>query len=219
MSLREIRIAAGQRNSSALQFHFANREGLLLALVDRHMPRIFALQEELYAELVATGRQDDLASLVEVMVRPTAEYVRRGPSARAWVRISAERLARPETGPAQMAGHVHPVGIEVGTRVHRHLTTFLDDDVALDRLLSVLVATHHLCADRSRVEEAPTRRDRACAAALRPLAREPGRHGDRGALGRPAAAGGAHAPEGGRETTRAHVAASSRTVASAGGDS
>jgi AcrR family transcriptional regulator len=155
VSLREIRIAAGQRNSSALQFHFANREGLLLALVDRHMPRIFALQEELYAELVATGRQDEFASLVEVMVRPTAEYVRRGPSARAWVRISAERLARPETGPAQMAGHVHPVGIEVGTRVHRHLTTFLDDDVALDRLLSVLVAAHHLCADRSRVEEAP----------------------------------------------------------------
>ena len=54
-----------------------------------------------------------------------------------------------------MAGHVHPVGIEVGTRVYRHLTAFLDDDVALDRLLSVLVATHHLCADRSRVEEAP----------------------------------------------------------------
>jgi AcrR family transcriptional regulator len=155
VSLREIRIAAGQRNSSALQFHFTNREGLLLALVDRHMPRIFAIQEDLYADLVATGRQDDLAALVEVMVRPTAEYLRRGPSARAWVRISAERLARPEIGPAQMAGHVHPVGIEVGTRVHRHLTTFLDDDLALDRLLSVLVATYHLCADRSRVEEAP----------------------------------------------------------------
>jgi AcrR family transcriptional regulator len=155
VSLREIRIAAGQRNSSALQFHFGSREGLLLALVDRHMPRIFAIQEELYAELVATGRQDDLAALVEVMVRPTAEYLRRGPSARAWVRISAERLARPETGPAQMAAHVHPVGIEVGTRVHRHLTTFLGADLALERLLSVLVATHHLCADRSRVEEAP----------------------------------------------------------------
>jgi AcrR family transcriptional regulator len=155
VSLREIRIAAGQRNSSALQFHFGNREGLLLALVDRHMPEIFAIQEELYAELVAAGRDEELPALVEVMVRPTAEYLRRGPSARAWVRISAERLARPETGPAQMAGHVRPVGIEVGTRVHRHLATFLDDDLALDRLLSVLVSTHHLCADRSRVEEAP----------------------------------------------------------------
>lgn len=155
MSLREIRIAAGQRNSSALQFHFTNREGLLLALVDRHMPRIFAIQEAMYSDVVAAGREDDIAALVEVMVRPTAEYLREGSSARSWVRISAERLARPETGTARMAGHVHPVGIEVGTRVHRHLTTFLDDDVALDRLLSVLVATHHLCADRSRLEEAP----------------------------------------------------------------
>jgi hypothetical protein len=128
---------------------------LLLALVDRHMPRIYAIQEALYRDVVAAGREDDIAALADVMVRPTAEYLRQGPSARAWVRISAERLARPETGPARMAGHVHPVGIEVGTRVHRHLTTFLDKDVALDRLLSVLVATHHLCADRSRLEEAP----------------------------------------------------------------
>lgn len=155
MSLREIRIAAGQRNSSALQFHYGNRDGLLLALTERHLPRLEAIRESLYGALVAAGRQDDLAGLTEVMVRPTAEYLHQGPSARAWVKISAERFARPETALSDMAEHAPPLGLRVGVEVHRQLATTLDADVAVERLLSTLVSCHHLCADRARVEDTP----------------------------------------------------------------
>jgi hypothetical protein len=129
----------------------------VLALAQRHVPRVTAIQEELHAALVAAGREDDLAGLVEVLVRPTAEYLRRGPSERAWVKISAERFARPEVGLADLADHAHPVGVEVGTRVLERIARDLDvdADVALERLLSVLVATHHLCADRARLEDTP----------------------------------------------------------------
>lgn len=155
VSLREIRIAAGQRNSSALQFHYGNRDGLLLALTRRHLPRLEAIREGLYEALVAAGRQDDLAGLVEVMVRPTAEYLHQGPSARAWIKISAERFARPETGLSDMAEHAPPLGLRVGVEVHRQLAAALDPDLAVERLLSTLVACHHLCADRARVEDTP----------------------------------------------------------------
>jgi AcrR family transcriptional regulator len=155
VSLREIRIAAGQRNSSALQFHFTNRDGLLLALVQRHLPRVAAIQQDLHAALTAAGRGDDLAGLVEVLVRPTAEYLRLGPSERAWVKISAERFARPETGLADLADHAQPVGIEVGTRIYERLARDLDADIAVERLLSVLAATQHMCADRARLEDTP----------------------------------------------------------------
>ena len=165
VSLREIRIAAGQRNSSALQFHYGNREGLLLALTERHLPRVTAIQEELRDGLIAAGRDDDLPGLVEVLLRPMAEYVRCGPSARAWVKISAERFARPETGLTEMARHAPPVGMELGAKVYVHLTALLDADVAFERLLSVLVTTHHLCADRARFEDA----DAALVGDRRPL--------------------------------------------------
>jgi len=155
VSLREIRIAAGQRNSSALQFHYGNRDGLLLALTQRHLPRLEAIRESLHDALVAAGRQDDLAGLVEVLVRPTAEYLHQGPSARAWVKISAERFARPETGLSDMAEHAAPLGLQVGGEVHRQLAATLDPDVAVERLLSTLVSCHHLCADRARVEDTP----------------------------------------------------------------
>lgn len=155
VSLREIRIAAGQRNSSALQFHFTDRDGLLLALAQRHLPRLAAIREELHATLLASGRVDDIAGLVEVLVRPTAEYLRRGPSERAWVKISAERFARPETRLSDVADHAEPVAIDVGTRLLDRLARGLDRDLALERLLSVLVATQHLCADRARLEDTP----------------------------------------------------------------
>src|SRR3954447_12171687 len=78
VSLREIRIAAGAKNTAAMQFHFGDREGLLQALVDRHMPRIAEIQERLYDRLVAESREDDTRALVEVLVRPSAEYLTLG---------------------------------------------------------------------------------------------------------------------------------------------
>lgn len=152
VSLREIRIAAGQRNSSALQFHFGGRDGLMLALTERHLPRVAALQERLYADLRAAGRQDDVAGLVEVLVRPHADYLRAGPSARAWVQVCAELVSRPEVAVADVIGHAPAVTLHVGAALHEHLTATMAAEMATERILAVTTAAHHLCADRARAE-------------------------------------------------------------------
>ena len=46
VSLREIRLAADQRNTSAIQFHFGGADGLLVALAERHLPLLAARQVE-----------------------------------------------------------------------------------------------------------------------------------------------------------------------------
>ena len=155
VSLREIRIAAGQRNSSALHFHFGDREGLLLALSQRHQPRITAEQERLRRALVADGRQDDVAGLVEVLLRPGAEYLRRGPSERAWTKIVAERLARPELALDVVASHAADVAYQVGGQLFTRLTETVEPDLAVERLMSVVTACAHLSADRARMEDLP----------------------------------------------------------------
>ena len=155
VSLREIRLAAGQRNSSALQFHFGGRDGLLLALAQRHVPQMAVLHERLYAGLIAAGRQDDLPGLIEVMVRPSADYLRRGPSERAWVKISAQQAARPEIRYDDMVEHAPAVSLHVGALIHQQLSRTMDPDVVVERLVSVLLACNHLCADRARYEDAP----------------------------------------------------------------
>jgi AcrR family transcriptional regulator len=155
VSLREIRLAAGQRNNSALQFHFGDRDGLLRALVQRHLPRIDGLREQMYARLVAEGRQTDFAALVEVMVRPGAEYLRRGPSERAWTKIVAELGARPGLSRRDMIEGVPPTALHVGVSLHEHLARRIGPELAVERLMSVLSACSHLCADRARLEDAP----------------------------------------------------------------
>ena len=40
VSLRQIRIAVEQRNDAAVQYHFGDREGILRALSERHLPRL-----------------------------------------------------------------------------------------------------------------------------------------------------------------------------------
>jgi AcrR family transcriptional regulator len=153
VSLREIRIAAGQRNSSALQFHFGDRSGLLLALAQRHMPRIAALFERQHAAMVAAGRQDDVAALVEVLVGPNADYLRLGPSERAWIKISAQQAAQPQVALADIVEHAPPVALQVGAALHQRLSSTMDPAVVVERLISVSAACSHLCADRARLED------------------------------------------------------------------
>jgi AcrR family transcriptional regulator len=155
VSLREIRLAAGQRNNSALQFHFGDRDGLLLALTQRHLPRVDALREQLYARLVAEGRQTDFAALVEVMVRPGAEYMRQGPSERAWTKIIAELGSRPGVSLHDVLEHVPATALHVGVSLHDQLAQRLGSELAVERLMSVLSACGYLCADRARVEDSP----------------------------------------------------------------
>src|SRR5690349_15357116 len=95
-SLREIRLAAGERNTAAMQYHFGDRDGLLQALLERHMPRIAERQQALYDRIVAEGRADDERSLVEVLIRPAAEYLTLGTSERAWVKIMADLASQPD---------------------------------------------------------------------------------------------------------------------------
>lgn len=155
VSLREIRIAAGQRNSSALQFHFGDRDGLLLALTQRHLPQVTAIQEQLYARLVADGRQNDFAALVEVMVRPGAEYLRRGPSERAWTKIAAEQATRPDISVQDILDHAPAIALHVGVTLHEQLAQRIDPAIAGERLASVIFACGRLCADRARMEDSP----------------------------------------------------------------
>ena len=150
VSLREIRLAAGQRNSSALQFHFGDADGLLRALAERHMPRIGALHDRLRADLVADPSSAEPDVLLELMIRPWAEYISHGPQARAWIRIAAETSARPERAWHEFVDHAPRGIVETGAALLGQLEGPLGPRLALDRMTRVNLAALHLCADRAR---------------------------------------------------------------------
>jgi AcrR family transcriptional regulator len=150
VSLREIRLASGQRNSSALQYHFGDADGVLGALTQRHMPRLGELHERIKAELVPEGSAPPPGVLLETMVRPWADYITHGRPARAWIRIAAETSARPERVWTDFWEHAPAGLVETGAALLEQLEGTLGPRLALDRMTRVNLAALHLCADRSR---------------------------------------------------------------------
>jgi AcrR family transcriptional regulator len=82
VSLREIGVAAGQRNHSAVQYHFGTRDRLVGALYEYRMVPLNRRRLALIGELRAAGLEGDTSALVDAYIRPLAEHVlsRRGES-------------------------------------------------------------------------------------------------------------------------------------------
>ncbi|MEU6581826.1 TetR family transcriptional regulator [Nocardia sp. NPDC046763] len=69
--LRDIAAAAGQRNNSAIQYHFGSRDGLIEAVVEHRLATLEVRRLELLAEQAgtsATGVHDLLEALVIPML-------------------------------------------------------------------------------------------------------------------------------------------------------
>jgi AcrR family transcriptional regulator len=94
VSLTEINTAAGQRNSSALQYHFRSRDGLLEQLVRRHVPVIAAHRRLLLAEATALPHPDPRQAAAAFVV-PIADMLRGDWRDRAFVRIIADLTTDP----------------------------------------------------------------------------------------------------------------------------
>jgi AcrR family transcriptional regulator len=103
VTTREIVEAAGQRNVSALTYHFGSREGVLDAILDRHGDPTDVARGELL-ELV--GRDASTRDLVAALVVPYGAHLA-SPAGRDYLRIVAQlsarfptwREANPGTGP------------------------------------------------------------------------------------------------------------------------
>jgi AcrR family transcriptional regulator len=86
VSLREINAAAGQRNGSGLQYHFGGREGLLQAVITRHMSVVDARRNAMVDAIEAEERGADVRALVRALVEPLAARLS-SPSGRRYLLI------------------------------------------------------------------------------------------------------------------------------------
>ena len=110
LTVQAVQDAAGQRNKSAVQYHFGGRQGLLEALVETRMGQA---RERRTAMVLALGEQPSTRQLVEVMVVPLVESVlSRRPSY--WARFLLQAIGDPTTGLAALAS-VDDVALRTAT--------------------------------------------------------------------------------------------------------
>lgn len=71
VSIKQIVREAGQKNESALQYHFKNLKGLISAINFRRNEQTQVKREELIAELDSANTQPALRDLCRLMIMPT----------------------------------------------------------------------------------------------------------------------------------------------------
>lgn len=97
--INELTERAGQRNQSALHYHFGSREGLLDAIVQRHVEAVDGVRAGL---LKVVGPKATLRQLVAVIVTPLAEQLST-PSGRDYLRIVPQILKSDINPPALLS--------------------------------------------------------------------------------------------------------------------
>ena len=105
VSMVEIGQEGGQRNRSAVQYHFGDKEGVLRAIREKHQLVIEAHRIKRLDQLEASS-EATLRDFVEVFVLPLAERLIEADGGVAYVRIGAKQLldAPRTSGPRCLAG-------------------------------------------------------------------------------------------------------------------
>ncbi|XVQ84098.1 helix-turn-helix domain-containing protein [Microbispora siamensis] len=147
VSLREINAAAGQRNSTALQYHFGDRAGLLKAVLAKHRPEIEARRNQLLDEYEARGplpQADALRSLAAALVRPAAAKLADPDGGRDYLRVMEQLVHRmPPSLPEDGSGSIDrwrelvaPLLPEAAVRLHQRFMAIRMTYVELARRAS-----------------------------------------------------------------------------------
>jgi AcrR family transcriptional regulator len=156
--LRDVAVEAGQRNNSAVHYHFGSREGLLHAVVERRN----AALEERRLQLLAEHDAVEIRDLLHVLISPmltvpyeegSTHYARFLEQVRG-LRLLSRPVLSPEWSPAVQV---------LMSRLHDAIRerTGMPEAAAAHRLSSMASAMFALLADAERARESHVRADSA----------------------------------------------------------
>jgi AcrR family transcriptional regulator len=145
--LTDIQAAAGQKNRSAVAYHFGDRAGLVRAIGAKHRAQINSERHRMIDRIEQDGNIT-IAGLVDAAVRPLAASLSTA-SGRDYIIILAEAAARLGTAGLFEAGQAHTDSIQ---RLNRLLMVVLSGTAAARRLRigQAILAIPVLLADIAR---------------------------------------------------------------------
>lgn len=122
VSLREINIAAGQKNSGASHYHFGSKDGLIEAIFLYRHAATSARRRELADRIESDGAAADVRRLVEALILPLAEQFTGSPGGSRYVRFLQQVHDEPRSrGFARFRGKVDDAQIRIERLLRRAL--------------------------------------------------------------------------------------------------
>ena len=151
VSPRQIAIAAGQRNPSAIRYHFGSKEAVVEAVLARGMADINSRRRAMLDEMQRRGGMNDLRRLLSAVAVPLAEKIEQTAKGDDYVRFLANFVADRRRRDVLIAR-----GPEAGLLQHifrsmRALVPELPESLWMERLRFVARGIVYALADRERL--------------------------------------------------------------------
>jgi AcrR family transcriptional regulator len=93
ISIREIVKEAGQKNESALQYHFKNLQGLITAIQQSREKEVQEKRSELLDQLLDVNKRPSLRDLCKIMILPSFSLAKVDPDHRQYIIAFSHELA------------------------------------------------------------------------------------------------------------------------------
>jgi AcrR family transcriptional regulator len=152
VSSRQIALAAGQRNQSAIRYHFGTKDDVLRALLQSRVSEINRRRAALLAEMEEPGKVPELRGLIRAIAVPLAEKVASSPQGSNFVRFLAHLFSDRRRRDLWLTE-----GEEAGLlrRIYhdiRLLAPEMPDALWSERLRMMIGGIIHSLADRERLQ-------------------------------------------------------------------
>jgi len=117
VSTREILELAGQKNQSALQYHFKDRAGLIGAIIDARLVMIEKRRAAMLEKMPPRGEETP-EQIMDAFIRPLTEVVLEDEQGSAYVQFIAQSAHRPQGEPlATVKSGNYPALSELAARI------------------------------------------------------------------------------------------------------
>jgi AcrR family transcriptional regulator len=151
VSPRRIALAAGQRNESAIRYHFGTKEELMLALHTARMIPINQRRRAMLAKMERTGLIDDLRELTTAFIIPIAETIdETNPASGGYVCFLSHLFDERRMRDRQLARAKDAAPLRRVYRLMRNQVPELSDMLWKERLRTMASAAVQAMADRAR---------------------------------------------------------------------
>ncbi len=131
ISIREIVAGAGQKNESALQYHFKNLTGLLDAIHAQRSEEVQSTRAKLLAAMLESTSEPSLGQLCTLMVEPTFQLARANIEFRRYIKAFGHELAISDTSPLKKVSRNGGGGLsgqQIGAMLRRALPQLDESD-------------------------------------------------------------------------------------------
>ena len=148
VSLRQINVAARQRNASAANYHFGTKEALIAATFDYRMERINRRRLQRLDEVSKAGQVGDVRVLVQAIILPIVEEIEQSKGGIHYIRFAAQAFGHPRLDFFSMRDSEFSEGMQ---RIYRLLKAALPDVPAIlfgQRFGMIIELIFHSLADR-----------------------------------------------------------------------